>query len=76
MHNLGRETFLAPVVWDEDGWPVVGDHGRIALEMEGPLPGRAETGMQRFPGGIFRRDIFCTLQFPPQSAHGKLCVSA
>lgn len=42
MHNLGRETFLAPVVWDEDGWPVVGDHGRIALEMEGPLPGRAE----------------------------------
>ncbi len=38
MHNLGRETFLAPVVWDEDLWPVVGDGGRIRLEMEGALP--------------------------------------
>lgn len=32
-HNLGRETFLAPVRWTDDGWPVVGDNGRIALEM-------------------------------------------
>lgn len=22
-HHLGRETYLAPVTWDEDGWPVV-----------------------------------------------------
>ena len=42
MHNLGRETFLSPVVWDADGWPVVGDHGLIDLEMEGPLPGKVE----------------------------------
>jgi alpha-N-arabinofuranosidase len=35
-HHLGRETFLAPVVWDADGWPVVGDSGMIALEMPGP----------------------------------------
>ena len=33
-HILGRETFLAPVTW-EDAWPVVGCGGRIALEMEG-----------------------------------------
>ncbi|MDD3277681.1 MAG: glycoside hydrolase family 43 protein [Lachnospiraceae bacterium] len=39
LHNLGRETFLTPVVWKEDGWPVVGEHGLIAPEMEGPLPG-------------------------------------
>ena len=39
LHNLGRETFLAPVVWDEEGWPVVGDKGLISLEMDGPLPG-------------------------------------
>lgn len=39
LHNLGRETFLAPVVWTEDGWPVAGDKGRISLEMEGNLPG-------------------------------------
>ena len=24
-HVMGRETFLAPVTWTEDGWPVVGD---------------------------------------------------
>jgi alpha-N-arabinofuranosidase len=34
VHVLGRETFLAPVVWDADGWPVVGNAGRIELEME------------------------------------------
>lgn len=28
-HTLGRETFLAPVEWDEEGWPVVGDAGRM-----------------------------------------------
>ncbi|MBL8055545.1 MAG: family 43 glycosylhydrolase, partial [Anaerolineales bacterium] len=35
-HHLGRETFLAPVSWDADGWPRVGRAGRIALEMEAP----------------------------------------
>lgn len=39
LHNLGRETFLAPVYWDPDGWPLVGSMGRLDLEMEGPLPG-------------------------------------
>ena len=27
-HHLGRETFLAPVTWTKDGWPVVGNAGR------------------------------------------------
>lgn len=40
LHNLGRETFLAPVSWDGEGWPVMGQGGRLALEMDGPLPGR------------------------------------
>lgn len=47
LHNLGRETFLAPVVWDEDGWPVVGNNGRIRLQMEGDLPGPAPTPVYR-----------------------------
>jgi xylan 1,4-beta-xylosidase len=38
LHNLGRETFLAPVAWDSSGWPVIGDDGRLSLEMDGPLP--------------------------------------
>lgn len=42
-HHLGRETFLAPVHW-EDGWPVVGDHGQVGVKVEAeglaqePLP--------------------------------------
>ncbi len=37
VHHLGRETFLAPVTWDADGWPNVGNSGRIELEMQSPL---------------------------------------
>lgn len=41
LHNLGRETFLAPVSWNEEGWPVVGynGNGTIELVMDAPLPG-------------------------------------
>ena len=39
LHNLGREVFLSPLLWDVEGWPLVGEEGRLALEMEGPLPG-------------------------------------
>ena len=35
LHNLGRETCLAPVKW-ENGWPVVGNGGRIAVDMDAP----------------------------------------
>ena len=38
-HHLGRESFLAPLVWNDEGWPVVGNDGKIDFEMEGPLPG-------------------------------------
>ena len=35
-HNLGRETFLAPVRWDKDAWPVVNGNGMIAEKMDVP----------------------------------------
>lgn len=35
-HHLGRETFLAPVQWTADGWPIVGDHGAITLHVDAP----------------------------------------
>jgi len=51
-HHLGRETFLAPVTWEADGWPRAGDDGRLALEMDGRLPKAApvpeETGRDDF----------------------------
>lgn len=33
-HHLGRETFLAPVEFDEAGWPVVNENKRITINME------------------------------------------
>ena len=36
VHHLGRETFLAPVAWDIDGWPVIGNQGVVELEMSAP----------------------------------------
>ncbi len=33
-HHLGRETFLAPLHWDPQGWPVVNDGRPIALDMQ------------------------------------------
>jgi xylan 1,4-beta-xylosidase len=36
FHHLGRETFLAPVHWTPDGWPVVGNAGTVELEMAAP----------------------------------------
>jgi alpha-N-arabinofuranosidase len=49
-HHLGRETFLAPVRWDETGWPVVNERAPIALTMRGtamPEPRAWETPPER-----------------------------
>ncbi|HEX8141319.1 MAG TPA: family 43 glycosylhydrolase [Pyrinomonadaceae bacterium] len=52
-HHLGRETFLAPVVWSEDGWPIVNGNGTITPRMEvrtlrqRPWP-QAEPGREEF----------------------------
>tara|TARA_R110002050_G_scaffold192150_3_gene327127 strand:+ start:11642 stop:13228 length:1587 start_codon:yes stop_codon:yes gene_type:complete len=43
-HMLGRETFLAPVRWDKNAWPVVNGDGTVDLTMDVPtLP------LQPFP---------------------------
>ncbi len=34
--HLGRETFLAPVAWDGQGWPVVNGGNPVTLEMSAP----------------------------------------
>lgn len=35
-HHLGREVFLAPVTWTDEGWPVIGNHTHIEPVMDGP----------------------------------------
>jgi len=52
LHNLGRETFLAPVTWTSDGWPIIGNDGYIEMEMNGPLPG------DTFPQSDSWHDLF------------------
>ncbi len=49
LHHLGRETMLAPVSWDADGWPVVSEngwldetiplHGAFSEAVQEPVPG-------------------------------------
>jgi alpha-N-arabinofuranosidase len=36
FHHLGRETYLAPVTWSADGWPVVNGNGTLELTMPAP----------------------------------------
>ncbi len=44
-YNLGRETFLVPVVW-EDGWPVLAPGvGRLSAHVEVPFPGPVRLGV-------------------------------
>lgn len=45
VHHLGRETFLAPVTW-EDGWPIVNGGEPIDPEMDvESLPGESSGGL-------------------------------
>jgi xylan 1,4-beta-xylosidase len=53
--NLGRETFLLPVSWSAEGWPVVNENRGV--EWECPFPNLPEdapydpTGLDSFEGG-------------------------
>lgn len=40
--HMGRETFIAPVEWDSDGWPVINGGKPITFEVAG-LPASAST---------------------------------
>lgn len=35
-HHLGREVYLAPVTWTEEGWPVIGRDTHIDPQMDAP----------------------------------------
>jgi len=37
-HHLGRETYLAPVEWTDDGWPVVNHGEKVLCTMEVDRP--------------------------------------
>jgi alpha-N-arabinofuranosidase len=43
VHNLGRETCLAPVRWTDTGWPVVGEDGHVGLTVDAQAYGEQDT---------------------------------
>ncbi|MCI8929788.1 MAG: glycoside hydrolase family 43 protein [Lachnospiraceae bacterium] len=44
LHHLGRETMLAPVEWNKEGWPVVNGERPVRKDMEVVrLPGEMES---------------------------------
>ena len=54
-HHLGRETFLAPLTWSVDGWPVVNGGAPIQLDQPAPglfewIPGEAPPARDEFEG--------------------------
>ncbi len=36
FHHIGRETFLVPFKFDEEGWPVVNGNGTVGQTMQAP----------------------------------------
>ena len=44
-HHLGREVFLAPVSWQEDGWFTAGEQGIVTEWMDVDLSGQQDMDM-------------------------------
>ncbi len=52
LHNIGRETYLALVEWDDAGWPLINGGRRVALQSHGhDLP------LQAWPSAPQRDDF-------------------
>lgn len=60
-HITGRETYLAPVEWNNEGWPVVNGTGDIAIEMNVPtlpqLPFKQCPEREDFNGTDFENPV-------------------
>ena len=58
QHVMGRETFLAPVIWEEGEWPVV--NGRSSESRQARLDGRVVTDEGEANGeGTLQLDMQC-----------------
>lgn len=53
LHNLGRESFIAPVTWS-DGWPMIGNGGHVELSFPSLERGEETPSIQtiRFDGTL------------------------
>jgi xylan 1,4-beta-xylosidase len=59
-HHLGRETFLAPLTWNAEGWPIGGDNRIVGEEITlpnlAPHPWPAEPVRDEFDNSTLRLD--------------------
>ncbi|MDN3670415.1 glycoside hydrolase family 43 protein [Echinicola jeungdonensis] len=65
-YNIGRETFLAPVEWNEDHWPVINpDHE--AVQYNYPVPDLPKGEVKDFPksGSFTISDKFNSKELKP-----------
>ncbi len=59
-YNTGRETFLAPVRW-EDGWPVINpDHEEVQYRYPLPTTGKTTQPARPLSGNFTYREDFCS----------------
>lgn len=57
--NTGRETFLAPVTWTEDGWPVINpDFEEVQYSYPMPSGKAADASLPPFAGNFAFEDEF------------------
>lgn len=58
-YNIGRETFLNPVSWTSDGWPVIlKEKEEVQYRYPLPLPGINKKPVNPFSGNFTFRDDF------------------
>ena len=70
LPQLGRETFLCPVTWDEDGWPLFNDGKPITISNPGilyELP-RPKKWRDDFEGRLADKNYY-TLRTPYKTFH-------
>lgn len=57
--NIGRETFLAPVAWSDDGWPVINpDFEEVQYRYPTPMNSRIDTSLFPLNGNFTFQDNF------------------
>ncbi|WP_116127565.1 glycoside hydrolase family 43 protein [Lewinella sp. IMCC34183] len=57
--NIGRETFLTPVSWTDDGWPVINpDYEEIQYRYPTPMNSRIDTSLFPLNGNFTFQDDF------------------
>mgnify|MGYP000179563317 CR=1 FL=1 len=45
VHHMGRETYLAPVTWTEDGWPLINEGRLVDINMVVDRAGPEQLGL-------------------------------